>query len=69
MEVAEPSPILPPQNFFRQSALSPRLSEVRIYVVRVPRIIALMAALKLMKNPVASHPFYWAGFALVSDGG
>lgn len=26
------------------------------------------AALKLMKNPPTSHPFYWAGFVLVGDG-
>jgi CHAT domain-containing protein/uncharacterized protein HemY len=26
------------------------------------------AALKLMKNPEMSHPFYWAGFVLVGDG-
>jgi len=26
------------------------------------------AALKLMRNPGASHPFYWAGFVLVGDG-
>jgi CHAT domain-containing protein len=26
------------------------------------------AALKLMKNPGVSHPFYWAGFVLVGDG-
>ena len=26
------------------------------------------AALKLMKNPQTSHPFYWAGFVLVGDG-
>ncbi|HEX8746466.1 MAG TPA: CHAT domain-containing tetratricopeptide repeat protein [Pyrinomonadaceae bacterium] len=26
------------------------------------------ASLKLMKNPVTSHPFYWAGFVLVGDG-
>ncbi|HEU0176923.1 MAG TPA: CHAT domain-containing tetratricopeptide repeat protein [Blastocatellia bacterium] len=25
------------------------------------------AALKLMKNPATSHPFYWAGFVLVGD--
>jgi len=25
------------------------------------------SALKLMKNPAASHPFYWAGFVLVGD--
>ena len=27
------------------------------------------AALKVMKNPSTSHPFYWAGFVLVGDGG
>jgi CHAT domain-containing protein len=27
-----------------------------------------MAALKMMKNPSTSHPFYWAGFVLVGDG-
>ncbi len=27
------------------------------------------AFLKLMKNPETSHPFYWAGFVLVGDGG
>jgi CHAT domain-containing protein/tetratricopeptide (TPR) repeat protein len=26
------------------------------------------AALKLMKSPQTSHPFYWAGFVLVGDG-
>ena len=26
------------------------------------------AALKLLKNPETSHPFYWAGFVLVGDG-
>jgi CHAT domain-containing protein len=26
------------------------------------------AALRLMKNPETSHPFYWAGFVLVGDG-
>jgi CHAT domain-containing protein/Tfp pilus assembly protein PilF len=26
------------------------------------------AALKVMKNPETSHPFYWAGFILVGDG-
>jgi CHAT domain-containing protein len=26
------------------------------------------AALKLMRNPETSHPFYWAGFVLVGDG-
>ena len=27
------------------------------------------AALKLMRNPETSHPFYWAGFVLVGDSG
>jgi len=27
------------------------------------------SALRLMKNPQTSHPFYWAGFVLVGDGG
>ncbi|HEU4769335.1 MAG TPA: CHAT domain-containing protein, partial [Pyrinomonadaceae bacterium] len=27
------------------------------------------AALKLMRNPETSHPFYWAGFVMVGDGG
>jgi CHAT domain-containing protein len=27
------------------------------------------AALKLMRNPETGHPFYWAGFVLVGDGG
>ncbi|HEU4714854.1 MAG TPA: CHAT domain-containing tetratricopeptide repeat protein [Pyrinomonadaceae bacterium] len=26
------------------------------------------AALKLMRNPETSHPFYWAGFVMVGDG-
>jgi len=26
------------------------------------------AAIKMMKNPATSHPFYWAGFVLVGDG-
>jgi CHAT domain-containing protein len=34
-----------------------------------PKAEALrQAALKLMKNPATSHPFYWAGFVLVGDG-
>jgi CHAT domain-containing protein len=27
------------------------------------------AALKLLKNPATGHPFYWAGFVLLGDGG
>jgi CHAT domain-containing protein len=27
-----------------------------------------LSALKLMRNPETSHPFYWAGFVLVGDG-
>src|SRR4030095_5048554 len=35
-----------------------------------PKTDALrQAALKLMRNPETSHPFYWAGFVLVGDGG
>jgi CHAT domain-containing protein len=26
------------------------------------------AALKVMKNPATSHPFYWGGFVLVGEG-
>jgi CHAT domain-containing protein len=34
-----------------------------------PKAEALrQAALKLMRNPATSHPFYWAGFVLVGDG-
>jgi CHAT domain-containing protein len=36
---------------------------------RVSKAEALrQAALKLMKKPETSHPFYWAGFVLVGDG-
>jgi len=35
----------------------------------VTKAVALrQAALKLLKNPETSHPFYWAGFVLVGDG-
>jgi CHAT domain-containing protein len=37
--------------------------------VKVTKAAALrQAALKLMKNPQTSHPFYWARFVLVGDG-
>ena len=37
--------------------------------VKVTKTEALrQAALKLMKNPETSHPFYWAAFVLVGDG-
>ena len=29
------------------------------------RLTLRQAARKLMKNPLTSHPFYWAGFVLV----
>ncbi len=36
---------------------------------RAPKAEALrQSALKLMKNPATSHPFYWAGFVLIGDG-
>jgi CHAT domain-containing protein len=37
--------------------------------VRTSKSEALrQAALKLLKNPETSHPFYWGGFVLVGDG-
>jgi hypothetical protein len=36
---------------------------------KTPKAEALrQAALSLLKSPETSHPFYWAGFALVGDG-
>jgi CHAT domain-containing protein len=35
-----------------------------------PKAEALrQAALKLLKSEETNHPFYWAGFVLVGDGG
>jgi CHAT domain-containing protein/tetratricopeptide (TPR) repeat protein len=50
---------------FHRSLISP----VGASKSKQPKTEALrQAALKLMKNPQTSHPFYWAGFVLVGDG-
>jgi CHAT domain-containing protein len=44
-------------------------SQARTGKTKVTKTEALrQAALKLLKNPETSHPFYWAGFVLVGDG-
>ncbi len=44
-------------------------SQLAVQNTRAAKAEALRrAALKLMKNPETSHPFYWAGFVLVGDG-
>lgn len=44
-------------------------SPTRTGKAKAPKTEALrQAALKVMKNPETSHPFYWAGFVLVGDG-
>jgi CHAT domain-containing protein/Tfp pilus assembly protein PilF len=51
-------------NFHRQlqaPATAARAGATRAEALR-------QAARKLMKNPLTSHPFYWAGFVLVGDG-
>jgi CHAT domain-containing protein len=48
-------------NFYRHLRLPATAS-------KVTKAEALrQSALKLMKNPATSHPFYWAGFVLVGD--
>ncbi|HEX2271111.1 MAG TPA: CHAT domain-containing tetratricopeptide repeat protein, partial [Pyrinomonadaceae bacterium] len=47
---------------FHRSLISPSASKTKPDALR-------QAALKLMRNPETSHPFYWAGFVLVGDGG
>ena len=46
---------------FHRGLLSTRSKPTKTEALR-------QAALKLMKNPETSHPFYWAGFVLVGDG-
>lgn len=46
-------------NFHRSLITSPSTGKTRAL---------RQAALKMMKNPETSHPFYWAGFILVGDG-
>lgn len=47
---------------FHRSLISPSASKTKTGALR-------QAALKLMRDPETSHPFYWAGFVLVGDGG
>jgi CHAT domain-containing protein len=51
---------------FHRSLISPRAPQQS----KPTKTDALrQAALKLMRNPETSHPFYWAGVVLVGDGG
>ncbi|HXQ71036.1 MAG TPA: CHAT domain-containing protein [Pyrinomonadaceae bacterium] len=51
---------------FHRSLISPRAPQQS----KPTKTDALrQAALTLMRNPETSHPFYWAGFVLVGDGG
>jgi CHAT domain-containing protein len=50
-------------NFHRQ--LQAPATAARAGVARADAL--RQAARKLMKNPLTSHPFYWAGFVLVGD--
>ena len=51
---------------FHRSLISPsRQSKIKTSKSEALR----QAALKLLRNPETSHPFYWAGFVLVGDGG
>jgi CHAT domain-containing protein len=47
---------------FHRSLISKQTGSTKTEALR-------QAALKLMRNPETSHPFYWAGFVLVGDGG
>jgi CHAT domain-containing protein/tetratricopeptide (TPR) repeat protein len=51
-------------GFHRQALTSPAARKSKTTKAEALR----QAALKLMKNPATSHPFYWAGFVLVGDG-
>ena len=46
---------------FHRGLLSPSARTAKSEALR-------QAALKVMKNPETSHPFYWGGFVLVGDG-
>jgi CHAT domain-containing protein len=46
---------------FHRGLLSPGSTRTKTEALR-------QAALKLLKNPETSHPFYWGGFVLVGDG-
>ena len=51
-------------NFHRGLSSPPRAGKAKTTKTEALR----QAALKVMKNPETSHPFYWAGFVLVGDG-
>jgi CHAT domain-containing protein len=51
-------------SFHRQLRTSSPAAKARATKAEALR----QAALKVMKNPETSHPFYWAGFVLVGDG-
>lgn len=51
-------------NFHRAISSPPRAGKAKATKTEALR----QAALKLLKNPETSHPFYWAGFVLVGDG-
>ncbi|HVI71161.1 MAG TPA: CHAT domain-containing protein, partial [Pyrinomonadaceae bacterium] len=46
---------------FHRSLIAPKSKQTKTQALR-------QAALKLMRNPATSHPFYWAAFVLVGDG-
>jgi CHAT domain-containing protein/lipopolysaccharide biosynthesis regulator YciM len=52
-------------SFHRQALASPAAAKSKATKAEALR----QAALKMMKNPETRHPFYWAGFVLVGDGG
>jgi CHAT domain-containing protein len=51
-------------SFHRGISSPPRAGKTKATKTEALR----QAALKLLKNPETSHPFYWAGFVLVGDG-
>jgi len=51
-------------SFHRQLGLRSTAANAKVTEAEALR----QAALKLLKNPETSHPFYWAGFVLVGDG-
>ncbi len=51
-------------SFHRGISSPPRAGKAKATKTEALR----QAALKLLKNPETSHPFYWAGFVLVGDG-
>jgi CHAT domain-containing protein len=46
---------------FHRGLISPTAKPAKSEALR-------QAALKLLKNPETTHPFYWAGFVLVGEG-